>query len=343
MKMKNILFEHFSSKFYKRKFIFSILQTNLTFESFRFSFLFHHFDLLLEIKWKQQGITVAGGNGGGDGLNQLFLPQDIFIDDDQTIYIADGVNHRIVEWKSNAKEGQIIAGENGKGNKTNQLNGPTNVIIDKGTNSLIISDSGNKRIMRWSRQNNTDGQIIISDTRCFGLSMDKNGYLYVSDIDKHEVRRWKIGDQNGTIVAGGNGEGDRLNQLNRPSFIFVDEDYSLYVSDWGNHRVMKWIKDASEGIVVAGGNGLGNSFRQLFYPQGLIVDQFGQIYVADSANNRVMRWCEGDKEGSIVLGENESGEESSQFRSPFGLSFDLQGNLYVVDLRNHRIQKFEVD
>jgi sugar lactone lactonase YvrE len=247
-----------------------------------------------------------------------------------------------VEWKSNAKKGQIIAGGNGKGNKINQLNYPTNVILDTKTNSLIISDSGNKRIMRWSRQNNTNEQIIISDIKCEGLTMDKNGYLYVSDCEKHEVRRWKIGDKNGTIVAGGNGKGDRLNQLNGPSFIFVDEDYSLYVSDENNHRVMKWIKDASEGIVVAGKNGLGNSLRQLSYPQGVIVDQFGQIYVADSHNHRVMRWCEGDKEGSIVVGGNGK-EQSNQLDRSKGLSFDLQGNLYVADRLNNRIQKFEVD
>jgi sugar lactone lactonase YvrE len=248
-----------------------------------------------------------------------------------------------VEWKSNAKKGQIIAGYNGKGNKTNQLNRPTNVILDTKTNSLIISDCLNKRIMLWSRQNNTNGQIIIEDIKCWGLTMDKNGYLYVSDREKHEVRRWKIGDEKGTIVAGGNGEGDRVNQLNYPTFIFVDEDYSLYVSDFSNHRVMKWIKDSSEGIVVAGGNGEGNSFRQLSHPERVIVDQFGKIYVVDGGNHRVMRWCEGDKEGSIVVGGNGKGEKSDQFNRPSGLSFDLQGNLYVADGLNHRIQKFEVD
>jgi sugar lactone lactonase YvrE len=306
------------------------------------SFLFHHFYLLLEIKWKQHGITVAGGNGKGDGLHQFEYPRDIFVDDDQTIYIVDRSNNRIVEWKSNANSGQIIAGGNGKGNQTNQLNWPLNVIIDPKTNSLIISDYDNKRIMRWSRQNNIKGQIIVSDIKCLGLTMDKTGYLYVSDSEKHEVSRWKIGDQNGTIVAGGNGKGDRLNQLNRPSFIFVDEDYSLYVSDQNNHRVIKWIKDASEGIVVAGGNGKGSSLRQLSDPRGVIVDQFGQIYVADRDNHRVMRWCEGDKEGSIVVGGNGEGEQSDQFNFPSGLSFDFQSNLYVADYWNHRIQKFEV-
>ncbi len=35
----------------------------------------------------------------------------MFIDDDQTIYVADLGNHRIVEWKSDATNGQVVAGE----------------------------------------------------------------------------------------------------------------------------------------------------------------------------------------------------------------------------------------
>ena len=61
--------------------------------------------------------------------------------------------------------------------------------------------------------------------------MDKNGYIYVSDFKKDEVRRWKRGETNGIIVAGGNGKGNHLNQLNCPTYLFVDQDDSLYVSD----------------------------------------------------------------------------------------------------------------
>jgi sugar lactone lactonase YvrE len=253
-------------------------------------------------------------------------------------------NHRIVEWKCNATSGQIVAGGNGRGNKTNQLNYPSDVIIDKENNSLIISDWGNRRVIRWSRLNNTKyGQSIISNIDCWELTKDKNGSLYVCDSQKNEVKRWKRGDQNGTIIAGGNGNGNHLNQLKYPTFIFVDEDYSLYVSDRDNHRVMKWVKDAKEGIVVAGGNGQGNSLAQLSSPQGVIVDQLGQIYVADDGNHRVMRWCKGAKEGTIVVGGNGQGRQSNQFDNPMGLSFDRQGNLYVADCANHRIQKFEIN
>ena len=300
----------------------------------------------LDVTWKQAGTTVAGGNGQGNQLSQLWHTTSICIDDkdDQIMYISDCGNHRIVEWKCNGQRGKIVAGGNGRGNRTINLDYPRDIIIDRETNSFIICDYENRRVMRWSRQNNTEnGEIIISDILCYGVTMDKSGSLYVSDVERNVVKRWKRGDQKGTIVAGGNGQGTHLHQLHGPTFIFVDDDYSLYVSDSENHRVMKWLKDAKEGIVVAGGNGSGNSSSQLYSPRGVIVDQLGQIYVADNGNHRVMRWCKGAKEGTIIVGGNGRGGRSNQLDSPHGLAFDQQGNLYVAEYGNERIQKFEID
>ncbi|CAF4053252.1 unnamed protein product, partial [Adineta steineri] len=241
----------------------------------------------------------------------------------------------------NSNTGQIIAGGNEPENQNNQLNSPTDIIFDKKNNSLIISDYGSNQVIRCFDQNRTNQQIIISNISCWGLTIDKNGFIYASDYENHEVRRWKQGDEKGELVAGGNGQGNQLNQLNYPTYIFIDEDYSLYISDHSNHRVMKWKKDAKEGTIVGGGNGEGNSLKQLHYPQGVVVDHLGQIYVADSLNHQVMRWCEGDTEGEIVAGGNGCGDQSNQLYGPMGLSFDNEGNLYVVDWGNQRIQKYE--
>lgn len=92
--------------------------------------------------------------------------------------------------------------------------------------------------------NDTNVQILISDIGCNHLFMNKNRDLYVVDPDKHEVRRWREGEIEGTIVTGGNGRGNHLNQLNQPYFIFIDENESVYVSDCFNDRVMKWAKGA---------------------------------------------------------------------------------------------------
>ncbi|CAF4904607.1 unnamed protein product [Rotaria sp. Silwood1] len=274
----------------------------------------------------------------GSKTNQLGNPWGLYVDDDQTIYVADLYNDRIVQWKSGATNGKVVAGGNG----AHQLNRPVDVIIDKESHSLIISDRGNNRVVRWSRRNGTRGETIISNIVCWGLTMNNNGYFYIVDDRKHVVRRYKSGDAKGTVVAGGNGQGNRLNQLCEPRQVFVDREHSVYVSDNGNHCVMKWEEGAKQGIVVAGGQGQGNSLTQLNYPYGVVVDQLDTVYVADSWNHRFMRWPKGATQGSVIIGGNGYGAQSNQLAHPKGLSFDRHDNLYVVDFNNHRVQKFNI-
>jgi DNA-binding beta-propeller fold protein YncE len=286
----------------------------------------------------KNGVTIAGGHGKGSALNQLSEPCGIYVDDDQTLFLADLDNHRIVAWKPGATSGQVVAGGNGSGNRPDQLSEPIAVIIDKETDSLIICDTDNRRVVRWSLRNRTFQEIIIENIECVGLAMDEQRCLYISHPDR--VTRYRMGEASGTVVAGGNGRGNNLNQLNCPTFVFVDRDHSVYVSDWYNHRVMKWLNGAKEGVVVAGDRGLGDALRQLHAPRVVLVDQLGTVYVADYGNHRVSRWREGAVEGDAIVGGNGRGKQNNQFNQPLGLSFDWRGNLYVVDCHNHRVQQF---
>ncbi|CAF3052886.1 unnamed protein product [Rotaria sp. Silwood2] len=300
-------------------------------------------DIHPNARWQQNGITVAGGNGYGNEINQLSNSWGLYVDDDQTIYAADQTNHRIVKWKWGATSGQVVAGGNGQGSGDHQLYYPIDVIVDKERDSLIICDNANRRVVQWPRRNGTSGETIISNIDCRGLTMDENRSLYVVDNEKHGVKRYRRGESQGIVIAGGNGSGNRLDQLYYPQFIFVDRDHSVYVSDLGNDRVMKWMEDAKQGIVVAGGQGCGNSLTQLSYPQGVVVDQLDTVYVTDRGNNRIMRWPKGATEGSVIVGGNGEGGQSNQLYGADGLSFDGDGNLYVVDNGNQRIQKFNID
>ncbi|CAF3889758.1 unnamed protein product [Rotaria sp. Silwood1] len=300
-------------------------------------------DIHRNATWIQNALTVAGGNGKGNGLNQFTYPWGLYVDDDQTIYVADTSSHRIVEWKRGVTSGQVVAGRNGQGNGAHQLHNPRDVIVDKERDSLIICDQENRRVVRWPRRNGTNGETIISNIFCTGLTMDENGSLYVVNELRHEVRLYRIGDTQGTVVAGGNGWGNRTDQLFYPEYIFVDRDHSVYVSDYYNHRVMKWEEGAKQGIVVAGGQGNGSSLTQLSCPEGVVVDQLGTVYVADHGNHRIMRWPKGAIQGSVIVGGNGRGERSNQLNNPIGLSFDRHGNLYVVDFQNNRVQKFSIE
>ncbi|CAM4982300.1 unnamed protein product [Rotaria socialis] len=314
----------------------------------KISFYSYTFSLLVNIPanatWKQNGVTIAGGNGRGDATNRLSYPLGLFVDDDQAVVIADYRNHRIMQWKNgDTTNGQVVAGGNGGENGLNQLQYPTDVLIDKETDSLIICEG--RRVVRWSRRSGTtQGEILIDNIDCWGLAMDEQRYLYVSDTEKHEVRRYQLGEKNGTLVAGGNGKWDGLNQLNEPTYLFVDRQQTVYVSDNNNHRVMKWNKGAKEGIVVAGGQGCGNALTQLHWANGIFVDTLGTLYVADTGNHRVMRWTQGNKnQGTVIVGGNGYGAGANQFYFPYGLSFDRHGNLYVADRDNSRVQRFSIE
>ncbi|CAF4693100.1 unnamed protein product [Rotaria socialis] len=183
-------------------------------------------------KWTQNGMIVAGGHRSDR-------------------VVADTYNHRIIQWKIDDTNGQVIAGDNGQGNRLNQLDQPTDVLLDKYTDSLIICDPGNRRVVQWPRRTGTtQGKILIDNIACWGLTMYDHKYFYMSDTENNAVIRYQIGNKNRTIRT--SEQGASLNQLNFPTYPFVNQEQTVYVSDNGNHPVNKWTIYAKEGIIVAG-------------------------------------------------------------------------------------------
>jgi hypothetical protein len=90
--------------------------------------------------------------------------------------------------------------------------------------------------------------------------------------------RW---NRNGVIIAGGNGPGHALSELNQPRGIFLDDNNNIiYIADHGNNRIVKWSLGASVGQVVAGGNGNGSSSDQLNSPSKVVVDkEWNDVYL----------------------------------------------------------------
>ncbi|CAF1292432.1 unnamed protein product [Adineta steineri] len=147
-------------------------------------------------KWNQNAITVAAGNREGQQLNQLNRPVGIFIDKSKNIFITDCYNDRVVEWKYNAKQGQIIAGGNGKGDRMNQLYCPTDMIVDQQSDSIIIADWRGRRVIQWVNQNQ---QLLIDNIDCYGLATDKHGFLYVSDSEKGGMAKFSLVDLKNSV------------------------------------------------------------------------------------------------------------------------------------------------
>lgn len=101
------------------------------------------------MKGAKEGIIVAGGHGKGDSLAQLSSPRGIFVDQRETVYVADYQNHRVVRWLKGSKGGEIVVGGNGYGNQPHQLNGPYGLVFDE-ENNLYVSDHENSRVQKFS-------------------------------------------------------------------------------------------------------------------------------------------------------------------------------------------------
>ncbi|CAF2053413.1 unnamed protein product [Rotaria magnacalcarata] len=284
--------------------------------------------------WNKNGTTVAGGNEYGSELNQLDHPYGIFVDDHANVYIADAYNSRIVKWAFGVSTGEVVVGWNGTGDRSDEIDYATSVVFDK-NGTMFICDNAKSRVKRWFKGDDY-GQIIIANISCFGLVLDNEGSLYVTD--RYQVIKWPSGE----VVAGNNKEGGALNQLAYPFHLFVDQDQSVFVPDASNYRVVKWIVGAKEGMVVAGGNGLGDEANQTNWPTSAITDKMGTVYVAEWGNHRITRWFKDSKSGIVILG-GDRGKEAYQLAFPTSLAFDRQGNLYVADLGYNRIQMFTID
>ena len=99
--------------------------------------------------------------------------------------------------------------------------------------------------------------------------------------------RWS---QNGVTVAGGNGLGSAVNQLDCPYGLDIDDDnQSIVIADYENDRIVEWKIGASHGKVIAGGGGRGNRLDQLNGPIDVLIDkETNSLFIADRWNERVL-------------------------------------------------------
>eukprot|EP01012_Entosiphon_sulcatum_P025371 TRINITY_DN3068_c0_g1_i1.p1 TRINITY_DN3068_c0_g1~~TRINITY_DN3068_c0_g1_i1.p1 ORF type:complete len:738 (+),score=113.18 TRINITY_DN3068_c0_g1_i1:41-2215(+) len=130
-------------------------------------------------------------------------------------------------------------------------------------------------------------------------------HLYVSDSENCRVVRYSVASQTGikteaTLVSGGNGPGDKPDQLNLPYGIWVSQHRTVFVADHQNDRVMRWEPGAKQGVVAAGGNGRGNGMHQLCNPTRIVLLPDEALLVGDG-NGRVVKWAKGAAIGVTLI------------------------------------------
>ena len=218
-------------------------------------------------KWTNnalKGITVAGGHGYGNIYNNedstLTEPNDVTVVGN-TIYVSG--RHKIQKWVEGSYQGTTIA----TASDFNSFEGFSGIAYKDGYVYSTIPDK--HVVMRWNvNGNNPVGEMVaglLGDagndplhlTYPNNVFLSSDSELYIADRGNYRVQMLFLSTISNPYipsasetVAGGNGFGNTLSQLQDINDIYVDANKNIYISDKGWNsasRIIKWKNGANSG------------------------------------------------------------------------------------------------
>jgi hypothetical protein len=226
------------------------------------------------------GLGFASPSGFPAALSSLDHPQNVAVNAQGDVFIADTYNNRVVKVTPQGQvvtvAGDGVAGYSGDGRlgAFAELNEPTGLAVDAQGN-LYIADSSNNVIRR------VDAKTGIITTVAGDFAADKAN--------------------DGLGGFSGDGGAATSAQLNDPQGVAVDGAGDLFIADTFNNAIREVTPagiistvvnaaSASGGAPPAGGETSGGAptASKLNTPYGVAVDQStGDLYIADTNNSKI--------------------------------------------------------
>src|SRR5664280_1795155 len=340
------------------------------------------------------GVALSPGQTDGASVgSQFFAPNGIWVDASGNIYIADTGNNatrKIIPGNGNAAVSTLAGQMTNQGSTDGwgtaaRFKTPTGLTIDSAGN-VYVADTGNATLRRItpagmvstlagiagvSGSTDSSDSTVATFYSLWGLTIDKGGNLYGTDINEYTIRRitpdGKVITLAGQAGVTGSTDGTGTGALfNSPGAAAAYTDpgsgaTTVYIADSGNStiRQMTLSTDASGnpvGVVTtfagnattAGSTDGTGTAAQFFGPEGVAVDGSGNLFVADTSNETIRKITPA---GVVTTLAGSAGTKGSlngsgtfaQFNLPHGLIVDGSGNIYVADTYNYVIRKIAPD
>ncbi|CAF1216038.1 unnamed protein product [Adineta steineri] len=276
--------------------------------------------LCANASWNSTAITFANSTVVGTS------PTGIFVDSNNTVYVADRLNNRIQVWlNGNMTPSRTISGG---------LYASYSLFVTDNGDIYVDNAYSNMRIDKWGTNSNSSVPAMYVCPQCTGVFVDINNMLYCSVYASHQIVSQSLDKSLNmlSIVAGTGTAGATSLTLNSPRGIFVDNNLSLYVADGNNNRIQKFLSGQLNGTTIATGT------ITLNLPIAVVLDADGYLFISDFNNNRIIG--SGPYGFQCIAACSGLGSQSNQLYAPRMLSFDSYGNIFVSDYGNNRIQKF---
>ena len=279
------------------------------------------------LRWNQTGVTVAGTGSSGSALNQFKDPGCIEIDANDTMYICDHHNDRVMMWPKGATTGiQII--------DTAGVDHPEALTFDK-NRYLYLTGHSAQRVIRYPPNYSsftTVAGVLNSGTAALnnlnnplGMDLDGNLNLFIAERGNKRVVRWAPNATSGTIVIG---------PTSTPFYGILLSLYSnsqAYVSSEEGDAVYLWTFNASlPSVTLTQVNGTPSTLNA---PRGIEYDKYGNLYVCDRSNKRVVMYCANSTVGKVVVAD-------STLNQPYDVALDSNSNIYLIDYGANEVVRY---
>jgi uncharacterized protein (TIGR03663 family) len=260
----------------------------------------------------------------GPVASHLSGPRDVAASPNGNLYVADTLNHRIVEY---SPTGSLIRawGSAGTGHgQFNQRDSPLGIAM--GPDGLVyVADTWNQRIEVFTQKGKFvrqwgGGPLGSQNGQFYGprsLSISKSGKVYVADTGN---KRIQVFSRTGKFLFAFGAAGSQPGQLNEPSSVALGPRGTVYVADFWNQRVQAF---SSTGTYLRSwpvADWVPQSYDE---PYIAVSPANGNVFVTDPAQQKVLEFTpSGTLVGTLA---------SSKFTLPVGLTVMSDGKLVVDD------------
>jgi len=141
-------------------------------------------------KFSPEGRFLLQWGGHGSRPGQFIRPQNLAIDYQDRIYVADACNHRIQVFDT---EGNLLSTWGSQGDALGQLYYPYDLVLDR-DGTIYVCEYGNHRVQKftpdgrslgcWGTHGRGEGQLHNP----WALVRDSRGTIYVLDTNNHRVQ-----------------------------------------------------------------------------------------------------------------------------------------------------------
>jgi len=144
-----------------------------------------------------QGKFLRQWGGHGDQQGDFIRPQNLDIDDQDRLWVADACNHRIQVFDVAGDTPNLVACWGEHGAAPGKLSYPYDLVLD-GNGALYVCEFGNHRIQKFTLEGEFLGAFGGGGRRegelyqPWGLVQDSQGAIHVLDTYNHRVQRVRL-------------------------------------------------------------------------------------------------------------------------------------------------------